>query len=330
MRHIDVFNGDADGLCALHQLRLAEPVQSEIVTGLKREIGLLDRVRGDRQSVVTVLDLSLDRNRAALLRLLSDGASVHYIDHHIACEVPTHARLRVCIDPSPDVCTSILVDRELGGRFRLWAIVGAFGDGLQRCAVRMADAMMLDQGRQASLRALGEALNYNAYGDSEADVAIQPHALYELLHRYVDPFEFASREPIVEVLAAQIGADLQAASQIAPLHEDDHCSVLRLPDCAWSRRVSGTLANRLAEQNPRRACAVIKESLGANYRISVRAPRATGAGSELDCLCRRFGGAGRAGAAGIDQLPAARLDEFVAELRLAARRWAHSSMPGEP
>lgn len=37
MRYVDVFNGDADGLCALHQLRLAEPLpadaQTELVTG---------------------------------------------------------------------------------------------------------------------------------------------------------------------------------------------------------------------------------------------------------------------------------------------------------
>jgi len=47
MRYVDVFNGDADGLCALHQLRLAEPVDGELVTGLKREIDLLDRVHAD-------------------------------------------------------------------------------------------------------------------------------------------------------------------------------------------------------------------------------------------------------------------------------------------
>jgi len=325
MRHIDVFNGDADGLCALHQLRLAEPVESEIVTGLKREISLLERVRGDSQSAVTVLDVSLDRNRAALVRLLSEGASVHYIDHHIAGEIPVHARLRVCIDTSPDVCTSILVDRELGGRFRLWAIVAAFGDGLQRRALQMADALMLGEDQQATLRALGEALNYNAYGDTEADVAIPPRALYELLRRYVDPFEFAAREPIIEVLIAQFGADLKAAMQIAPLHEDDHCRVVRFPDCSWSRRVSGTFANRLAEGDPRRACAVVKEIQGAGYRVSVRAPGAMAAGSELDRLCRRFGGAGRVGAAGIDRLPDARLDEFVTELRIAALRWTQAS-----
>ena len=45
MRYFDVFNGDADGICALHQIRLAEPAESELVTGVKREIELLKRVR---------------------------------------------------------------------------------------------------------------------------------------------------------------------------------------------------------------------------------------------------------------------------------------------
>ena len=43
-RRIDVFNGDADGICALHQLRLAAPADSELVTGVKRDIALLERV----------------------------------------------------------------------------------------------------------------------------------------------------------------------------------------------------------------------------------------------------------------------------------------------
>mgnify|MGYP007000196212 len=40
----DVFNGDADGICALLQLRLAQPKNSQLVTGIKRDIELLDRV----------------------------------------------------------------------------------------------------------------------------------------------------------------------------------------------------------------------------------------------------------------------------------------------
>ena len=35
-RYVDVFNGDADGLCALQQLRLADPVDAELITGCKR------------------------------------------------------------------------------------------------------------------------------------------------------------------------------------------------------------------------------------------------------------------------------------------------------
>src|SRR5258708_22745285 len=44
MRHFDVFNGDADGICSLHQLRLAEPVEATLVTRLKRDIALLHAV----------------------------------------------------------------------------------------------------------------------------------------------------------------------------------------------------------------------------------------------------------------------------------------------
>ena len=44
MTHYDVFNGDADGICALQQLRLAEPRDAVLVTGVKRDIALLDRV----------------------------------------------------------------------------------------------------------------------------------------------------------------------------------------------------------------------------------------------------------------------------------------------
>ncbi|MGJ8687531.1 MAG: DHH family phosphoesterase, partial [Spongiibacteraceae bacterium] len=55
MAHIDVFNGDADGICALLQLRLAAPLDSELVTGVKRDISLLDRVAAGADDQLTVL-----------------------------------------------------------------------------------------------------------------------------------------------------------------------------------------------------------------------------------------------------------------------------------
>ena len=44
MLYIDVFNGDADGVCALHQLRLHNPQESRLVTGVKRDTLLLKRI----------------------------------------------------------------------------------------------------------------------------------------------------------------------------------------------------------------------------------------------------------------------------------------------
>ena len=122
MSHVDVANGDADGLCALHQLRLAEPVDAVLVTGVKRDIELLKRVRALSGDVVTVLDVSLERNRAALVRLLDDGVRVRYFDHHFSGEIPAHPGLDAHIETQGGTCTSILVDTHLGARFRAWAV----------------------------------------------------------------------------------------------------------------------------------------------------------------------------------------------------------------
>lgn len=139
MTHFDVFNGDADGLCALQQLRLATPKDAMLVSGVKRDVALLQRVRRVRAGdSVTVLDLSLAVNRPALLSPLQGGVRVEYFDHHFAGELPDHPNLTALIDPSPDACTGIPVDRHLRGRYRIWAVVAAYGDNLARVADEMA------------------------------------------------------------------------------------------------------------------------------------------------------------------------------------------------
>ena len=92
---------------------------------------------------------------------------------------------------------------------------------------------------------------------------------------------------------------------------------MRLPDAPWSRRVIGGLANELASSAPQQAHAVLKADRQGGYVVSLRAPQAAPSGA--DEFCRRFGGGGRASAAGIDHLPAAALERFVAEL--SAARW---------
>lgn len=39
----DIFNGDADGIIALLQLRLADPIDSQLITGVKRDIKLVEK-----------------------------------------------------------------------------------------------------------------------------------------------------------------------------------------------------------------------------------------------------------------------------------------------
>jgi single-stranded DNA-specific DHH superfamily exonuclease len=319
MRYFDVFNGDADGICALHQLRLADPLDSRLVTGLKRDIELLKSVPAGDGDVVTVLDISLDRNRAGLEELLARGAHVIYFDHHYAGELPRHPDLEAIIDDSGAQCTSALVDRHLGGRFRAWAVAGAFGDNLSEVALTLARPLALDPPRVEALRELGASLNYNAYGASESDVLVPPLELYRIVSHYADPFEMIGREPVVARLADQRKADLESALATPPLRSSPGADAYVLPDAPWSRRVSGTFANRLASADPVRAHAVLTPVAGGGFAVSVRSPRASQP-TAAD-FCRRYSaGGGRAAAAGIDRLDAQRVDEFLDGLARAWRR----------
>jgi len=309
MRHYDVFNGDADGICALHQLRLVEPRASQLVTGLKRDIALLASAPAAAGDFVTVLDISLDRNREPLMAMLERGAHVAYFDHHYAGEVPEHPNLRALIDPSPDTCTSALVDLHLGGRHRIWAVVGAFGDNLDELAARLAAPLGLDEERLEALHELGAVLNYNAYGESDGDVLVPPSDLYRIVQRYADPFQLLRREQAIARLSEDRHADLARARATKPLRALPFADAWLLPDEPWSRRVSGTFANRLAIEEPQRAHAVLTVQHGG-FTVSVRSPR--------DCnptaaeFCRRFPtGGGRSAAAGIDRLARDGLEPFL-------------------
>ncbi|MGE5616104.1 MAG: acetyltransferase, partial [Bacillota bacterium] len=216
MQYFDVFNGDADGICALHQLRLADPLDSRLVTGLKRDIVLLDRVPAQDGDVVTVLDISLARNRSALETLLERGVVVRYFDHHHAGRIPAHDGLETIIDVSGALCTSALVDRHLGGRFRAWAIAGAFGDAMEALAMRLANGAGFDADRVAGLKELGATLNYNAYGDSESDVLVPPADLYRIVSGYADPFELMQREPVIGRIGQMWRLDLERARELPP------------------------------------------------------------------------------------------------------------------
>lgn len=317
MTNYDIFNGDADGICALLQLRLAEPREAQLVTGVKRDINLLkrvDAVAGDR---LTVLDISMDKNHDDLHRVLEAGAEVFYVDHHFAGEVPASAALRSMINEAPDVCTSLLINHYLRGAYLSWGIVGTFGDNLKKSAQGMAKQADLSAEQLQLLENLGIYINYNGYGSDLADLHFDPADLYQLASAYADPLDFiADGAEHYQRLETGYQQDLSAAEAIQPLTADSAVAVFELPDAPWARRVSGVYSNNLTNQHPDRAHGVLTAKANGNYLVSVRAPLNNKQGASA--LCRQFPtGGGREAAAGINDLPAAMLGQFIDALRQA-------------
>ena len=309
--HFDVFNGDADGICSLIQLRLDDPrPNAMLVTGPKRDIELLGRVDPEPGDTITVLDVSMRRNRQHLLRVLNAGAEVFYADHHNPGDVVEHPSLTSHILSKGEMCTSAIVNRYLDSRHSGWAAVGAFGDNMIRMGRELGGDRPVEQ-----LQELGSLINYNSYGASLDDLHFHPDALYLLLATYDEPEAFLAQDSLVRpTLRDGIADDLSTAERGDTLADDERVHALALPDTAASRRISGILGNRLARENAHRAHAVLTRR-GDGFQVSLRAPVATrqGAGE----LARRFGGGGRPAAAGIDLLPGDRLSEFLDSLRAA-------------
>lgn len=317
MQRFDVCNGDADGLCATVQWRCHEPAQAQLITGLKRDIALLAQVQAKAGDEVNVFDLSMQRNQPALQQLLDAGVRVRYVDHHATGTVPDHPLLQAHVDLGSEVCTSLLVDRLLDGACRHWALVGAYGDNLTAVADRLAIASGLNEAQRAALRRLGEGINYNAYGETQADVHLPPARLYALLARYRNPLDLLAQEPLADELDALRRSDLAQAHHLTPLWQGQQGRVLCLPDAPWARRVLGVLANELANEQPEQAHAVLRQLPAGGYSVSVRAPLQQPGGAAT--VCQAFGGNGRARAAGIDTLPESDLPRFMAAF--AAARW---------
>jgi hypothetical protein len=304
-----VFNGDADGLCALQQLRLVEGREGVLVTGVKRDIALLDRVPAASGDDCTVLDVSLDVNRAALVGLLRAGVRVRYFDHHHAGEIPDDPALAAHIDVSANVCTSLLVDRFLDGKQRGWAVTGAFGDSLSDEATALAKTLGLDDASTKSLKELGVSLNYNAYGETLADLHVPPADLAEQMIPYADPLEFARASSTYKALHDGYQEDMAKARGLEPARSAAGAIQYLLPDMAWARRASGVFANEIARAHKQSAIAIVSLKSGGDYLVSVRVPSEREVGA--DVFCRRYpSGGGRRTAAGINHLPSGELERF--------------------
>ena len=310
MNYFDVFNGDADGICALHQMRLANPIESTLITGVKRDISLLKQVQANNGDQVLVLDISLDKNRDDLIRLLEQGTDIRYFDHHFAGDIPENDNLQIFINTDPNTCTSLLVDEYLNHRYLPWAVTAAFGDNLHQSAITAAKPLSLSEQQLEKLKLLGTCINYNGYGSSLDDLIFTPENLYRIISHYENPFEFIDTDKDYQKLVNGYNEDIVHAEQCKPTYDTDKHNLTILPNEKWARRVSGVYANTLATDNPDRAHAMLTKQDEGSFLVSVRAPLNNKTGA--DELCRQFEtGGGRKAAAGINKLPASDYDLFL-------------------
>lgn len=306
----DVFNGDADGICALIQLRLHDARPDAIlITGVKRDIQLLERVPSDSVGRVTALDISFDKNRDDVCRLTEAGAELFFCDHHYAGNVPMTANLDTLISPASDVCTSALVSGRLRGAFAEWAAVGCFGDNLDTTADIIIGNLSTAVDRDA-LKRLGVCINYNAYGSQPADLHFHPAALFQRMQQYASPSALLEDDAdLLATLTRAYDSDMHAAISAPRVIDESELVIVALPDAPWARRVSGVYGNELANKSPDTAHAVLTDVAGG-YLVSVRAPLTNRTGA--DEVCRQFeSGGGRAAAAGINLLPEGDLGRFI-------------------
>jgi hypothetical protein len=209
----------------------------------------------------------------------------------------------------------MLVDRHLAGRQRIWAVVAAFGDNLLDSACELAASLSLTAGALDALRALGDCLTFNTYADDLDDAIVRPDELVRILLRHGDPLRFVATDPVYGQIDEARRRDLALARDTRPTHTLPGALVYVLPDAPWTRRVRGIFGNEVANANPHLAHAVVTAAADGTFSVSARAPRARPIGAHA--LCRPFGGGGREAAAGINRLPAAQLDAFVASLARA-------------
>ncbi|MGF1737301.1 DHH family phosphoesterase [Photobacterium satsumensis] len=302
--HYDIFNGDADGIIALLQLRLAEPKESTLITGVKRDIKLLKQVEAKAGDSVTVLDISMEKNSEDLQRLLNSGASVFYADHHRAGDIPAAELLEPHIDLDANTCTSLIVDSLLNGQYHSWAIAAAYGDNLIAVGDKLADKAELSLGEASLLKELGTLINYNGYGATIDDLHFAPADLYQKLLPYSSPFAVIEDcgSPY-HALKLGYESDMNNALALEPITNVATCTAFTMPNEAWSKRISGVFGNELANKSPDKAHIVFTENADGTLTVSLRAPlnNKQGAGD----ICSQFPtGGGRAAAAGVNALPA--------------------------
>lgn len=279
------YNGDADGICSMVQWGLVYGIEGHRVTGVKRDIELLERVNPNPDDEIIVMDISLARNHARAVELSSQGFDITWFDHHLAGE-PIDG-ITTNIDTSANVCTARIVEKFLGVESD-WAQVALHGDGLSV------------HSSKPEFKELGELLNYNGYGADLSDLHFPPDDLLLLCLQAKTPQNFIKTQAFM-TLKNGFESDLSNAKSI-----ELNNGYYLLPNEAWARRVVGVMAHRINESGD--GPHVIAIDKGETLQVSIRGSEGIGE------LCKKFGGGGRATAGGIDALPKSEITALMKEV----------------
>lgn len=310
--YIDIFNGDADGILSLVQLRKAFPVDKSdqrLITGVKRDIELCRQALNTQNAQITVLDISFDKNVNEVKSLVQEN-KVEYFDHHKADKLFQHDNLSTHIDLSADICTALLVSKSINEKHHLWAIAAAYGDNLCQRAELESDKLNLTNLQREQLKEFGILVNYNGYGASIEDLHFHPADLYQELVKYDSPFDVIADESSCFHKLKKGFKDDDAKLSDLQAETKGAVYILKLPNQSWARRISGTIGNELANKYRDKAIVIATEKANSNYLISLRAPKDKQLGASE--ICSKFpSGGGRAAAAGVNDLRFNELAGFV-------------------
>lgn len=300
-----VFNGDADGICAAHQFYLSNQTGYQAITGVKRDISLLKKIENITGSRINVFDIAVEKNLPSLKKLLKANCRILWFDHHISPETPSYPNIEYHIKTDADVNTSLIVSRYLNEPLSRWAIVGLFGDNMNKTAIQLSKSIGLSDSRIQKLERVGKLLNYNAYGSSLDDLLFHPADILRIMKPYDEPFELLRRETLIDELDEGSQKDFRNIEQAEWLTPN----IVRLPNEKWARRVIGEFAYKLVRDEPDKDFAVLL-SMGETYQVSIRI--AANGNKNAGEFCLQFPtGGGREKAAGINVLPEAELAAFI-------------------
>ena len=279
------YNGDADGICSMVQWGLVHGIEGNRVTGVKRDIMLLDRISPNSGDEVIVMDISHARNEKRASEISSSGIAITWFDHHLAGDLGNE--IQSFIDTSPNVCTAKLVEKFLNIPSD-WSEVALHGDGLSRHSVK------------PELKELGELLNYNGYGGSLDDLHFHPDDLMLKCLHSKSPEEFMKTETF-RILKNGFTKDIENCESIGKID-----GIFLLPNLPWARRAVGVFAHRVFEKLG--GTQVIAIDMGEHLQVSIRGDSGIGE------LCAKFGGGGRQTAGGIDSLPKNQIPQLMNEV----------------